>query len=499
MYDMADDAKQKFEELLQELLNVTTLYDDTHSVQDPSDPDSRLSLSFEDEDVFLHYNQETNKTQPINWKNNLTRLNEFNMNTLVSFISQYANWAAEKSVRYYAETSMAPVIEELIRHSAGWTTDSTTVVKTDGEIFNDYVNSTATGAYSAVFGENNNAENPYELVIGRFNAPQRQAVFVVGWGMDNDSRRNVFVIDKDGNVKASGSIDLDGNLVLTKGDIFVREGDVNVTKGDINVSEGHVNIPTDPTKDEHAVNKLYVDTEVARLKQLNQWIGNVEVTSEEYDLENNNRLLRPILSIFVENQSPVKRHPRNGDLVTVTITDKKPTDPQYPTMWIYLVPDPYNPPDPEGQVIDDYWQFYSSQQELLNASKDTKGLVQIGDNINVNEGLISIPLADGINPGVVYAGEFISIINGKVSIAADYTEGVSRQINNLNNRLTNAESNIELNSQNINNLSATVADHTRNINAMQASMSSLDKRVSNLEAGGGGGGGEVKGIYWIEF
>lgn len=489
---MADDAKQKFEELLQELLNVTTLYDDTHSVQDPSDPDSRLSLSFEDEDVFLHYNQETNKTQPINWKNNLTRLNEFNMNTLVSFISQYANWAAEKSVRYYAETSMAPVIEELIRHSAGWTTDSTTVVKTDGEIFNDYVNSTATGAYSAVFGENNNAENPYELVIGRFNAPQRQAVFVVGWGMDNDSRRNVFVIDKDGNVKASGSIDLDGNLVLTKGDIFVREGDVNVPKGDINVSEGHVNIPKDPTNDEHAVNKLYVDTEVARLKQLNQWICVVDVTSEVYN--DDGTKFQIALGNAVKENSPSKRNPRQGDLVTVVITDPTPTDPQYPEIWIYIETNPGDPSEHTGK-----FEFYSSQQSLLNASKDTKGLVQIGDNINVNSGLISVPLANGINPGVVYAGEFISIINGKVSIAADYTEGVSRQINNLNNRLTNAESNIELNSQNINNLSATVADHTRNINAMQASMSSLDKRVSNLEAGGGGGGGEVKGIYWIEF
>lgn len=404
--------------------------------------------------VFSDYSSYPNQVQPINWINNITRLNQGNMNAFYEFIASYANWAGSQTAEYLNNNVLRPMILQ----SAGWSTELKNENPAAGEIFSDYTNNKAFGKYSSSFGENNVAAEDHQFVIGKFNADDSNAAFIVGYGNSDSERKNIATINKDG-------------------------------------------VPTVPTD---LIHKGYFDTELDRIKQLNQWIGNVEVTSEEYDLENNNRLLRPILSIFVENQSPVKRHPRNGDLVTVTITDKKPTDPQYPTMWIYLVPDPYNPPDPEGQVIDDYWQFYSSQQELLNASKDVKGLVQIGDNINVNNGLISIPLANGNLPGVVLEGNFITIRDGKVSISSEYTEDVSRQLNNLDSRLTTAESNIEnntksieLNSQNINNISATVDRHDKEIKALQTTTSSLDSRVSSLEAGGGGG--EVKGIYWIEF
>lgn len=379
------DNKQKFELLLQELIDIVNLQDEDHSVQSPTNPSDRESLSFEDSGVFINYNQESNKTQPINWINNQTRLNEFNMNTLVSYVAQYADWAAEKSVRYYAETALAPVIADIIKHSAGWTEDSTAETPT-GEIFNDYTNSTVDGVYSAVFGENNNSTEGHQFIIGKFNESAKNAIFVVGWGT-NDKRANIFLIDKD------------GNITLPNGNMFVKNGSIFVDNGD-------VFIPRAPTNVAHAVNKQYVDTEVSRLKQLNQWVGLLVVTPTTYNTD-----LKEKLTEFVKSKSKVKREPRNGDLVTVEIQDPLPTDPQYPEIWIFLESDPYDIESHDGD-----WYFYSSQQQLLNASKDTKGLVQIGDNIDVNDGVISVPKATQTTYGVVTAGDNVTIDNdGKIS------------------------------------------------------------------------------------
>lgn len=63
-----------------------------------------------------------------------------------------------------------------------------------------------------------------------------------------------------------------------------------------------------------------------------------------------------------------------------------------------------DPKDPSSETPGK-WLFFSSLQQLVDASKTAKGLVRIGDNINVNsEGLISVSAATNSVFGVVKLG-----------------------------------------------------------------------------------------------
>ena len=299
-----------------------------------------------------------------NWVNNQTRLNAFNMNNINALIQAYGTWVGKETIDYINNVP----IKNIIENNAGW---SAKLNGGNGEIFSDYFNNTAVGNHSSVFGENNNADNDDQFVIGKYNLSNPDAVFMVGWGTSNENRKNIFTVLQDGRAQTEAA----------------------------------------PTEPKDLVNKQHLDTELERVKQLNQWIGNLSVTSDQFDLANDNAKLKPLLTQFVESKSPSKREPRNGDLVTVTITDKKPTDPQYPEIWIFLETDPTKPSEHVGD-----WYFYSSQQEILNASKDVKGLVQIGDNINVDNGLISIPVATDTVLGVVKNGKTIVNKSGTLDV-----------------------------------------------------------------------------------
>lgn len=328
---------------LEDLKDLAELNDSEHMTQDPLNPDITIPKSFEDANVFVNYD-EVGKTNSIHWRNNYTRLNEYNMNHLVSFVAQYADWATEQGVRYYAKEVIVPLIEDLIKHSAGWNKDSTVTPAEHGEIFNDYKDNQANEPYSSVFGENNKSSSKHQFVLGKFNADDEDAVLIAGWGDNSGKRKNIATIRNTGI----------------------------------------------PTLDTDLVNKGYFDIELSRLKQLNQWIGNLTVSSSEFDLENNNAKLKPLLTEFVLKNSPSKRNPRNGDLVTVTIDPKESTDPEYPEIWIFLEDDPST----TGE--DDHagnWEFYSSLQQIVNASTEVKGLVQISKDpdsfIEVRDGVIS--------------------------------------------------------------------------------------------------------------
>lgn len=66
-----------------------------------------------------------------------------------------------------------------------------------------------------------------------------------------------------------------------------------------------------------------------------------------------------------------------------------------------------------------------------DATKVAKGLVQIGDNISVDSGVISVPAATGAALGVVQVGDGLAVADGVVSLdapdAAADTKGVVLQ------------------------------------------------------------------------
>ena len=308
----------------------------------------------------------TDKDKFIQWVNNQTRLNAFNMNSITRWIQSYGNWVGKITADYLN----SGVIKGIIENNAGWSYKSRDV-NSSGEVFSDYINNSATGKYSSVFGNNNLAENDNQFVIGKFNEANENGVFLVGWGNSEEDRKNIFTV----------------------------------------LQDGRVQIPAEalPQSDGDLVNKGYIDSELDRVKQLNQWLGTITVSSETF---NDKDALQKALNDEVEKLSPSGRtYARNGDLITVIIEDKKPTDPQYPEIWIFLETKPSDPESHEGT-----WQFYSSQQELLNASKTVKGLVQIGNNIDVSEGLISVPVATDSLLGVVKSGKSLENTSGQLDV-----------------------------------------------------------------------------------
>lgn len=324
------------------------------------------------------------------WINNYTRLNAFNMNNINKLIQGYGNWVGNTTFQFLADYLLEPIIV----NNAGWSYKLMDR-NAGGEVFSDYYENSAMGLYASAFGNGNKADTANQFVIGKYNENNPDSVFIVGWGTSDEDRKNIVTIQNDGRVQSE----------------------------------------TSPIESKDLVNKGHLDTELERVKQLNQWIGNLTVTSDEFDQAHNNANLKPLLTQFVVKNSPGKRAVRNGDLVTVTISNKKPTDPQYPEIWIYLEDNPAAPPS-SGD-----WHFYSSQQELLNASKTVKGLVQIGDNINVTDGNISVPIATNSTFGVIKLGSSLVSDNGvidvnpsvgDVPIASKSVTGIVRIGDNIN-------------------------------------------------------------------
>ena len=92
-----------------------------------------------------------------------------------------------------------------------------------GEIFNDYDNNEASGQISQAQGTGTKAKHKgsstsglntetgtdNQTVVGKYNRVVSDALFVVGNGTDNDSRKNAF------EVKANGDVKIDSALILT--------------------------------------------------------------------------------------------------------------------------------------------------------------------------------------------------------------------------------------------------------------------------------------------
>lgn len=343
-----------------------------------------LDEKISDTTILTNYNNE-DSVQPLNWINNYTRLNSFNMNSLYSFIEAYSNWAVTKTTDYINKN----IIEPLVLSNAGWVDPNSRA----GEIFNDYYNNQATGAFSSAFGENNKASSDNQFVIGKFNEADDNAVFIVGWGENDSNRKNIVTIQNDGNLRISGT----------------------------------------PNNPQDVINKGLFDDELGKIKQLNQWIGATPESEEDgvtSSIYNDNAELQDYLNKFVLANSPGHRDPRNGDLVTVNIVDPSPKDPKYPEIWIFLENNPGDPSEHSGE-----WKFYTSLQQLLDASENVKGLVKIGENINVEEGTISVYTGSKSLKGVLQVGDNIDVTaEGLISVpnATSTVLGVVTQGDNVN-------------------------------------------------------------------
>ena len=362
------------------------------------------------------------------WINNQTRLNATNMNELVSFIRSYSEEVGNK-----IELSLSTTLSNFVELNAGWkvTPDELSfdaagnvngrTVK-NGELFNDYQNNKAEGLYShaegtktsasgvashaqgtstqangdnsfagglntkaegdnsTALGQNLVAEYSNQHVFGKYNQNKETNVLEVGYGTSASATKNIFEVRNDG---------------------YIFAGVDNIA---------------DTSTDNTLAPKGYVDQEIERLDK-NVWLGYIDVTTEEYHNEEEFvNILNNAVKEFTQDTNPETggRDPKNGDQITVKITNPTEEDPEYPEIWMFRDPDP-KPPE-EDPSSDGKWLFFSSLQQLVDASKTTKGLVKIGDNIDVSDGLISVPVGTTSVLGVLKTGTNITNVDGLIDV-----------------------------------------------------------------------------------
>lgn len=388
------------------------------------------------------------------WINNQTRLNATNMNSLVAFIRSYS-----QEVGSLVEGQVSETLDYFVQSNAGWKVSSNPPSSEDvvgGEIFNNYVRNKASGKFSHAegnsteasgdsshaegsnttasginshaqgnatqvsgnnsfgggtntsvagsntfgFGEGIVSDYSNQFVVGKFNSNSDDNIVEVGYGNSGTDRKNIFSIEKSG-VVLSGTNSLSSN----------NTANTLTPKG-------------------------YVDAEIERLDK-NVWLGYIDVTSDVYhNLDAFSKALNDATKEFTKDTNPPSgRSAKNGDQITVKITNPTSSDPDYPEIWMFRDPDPKDPPtETPGK-----WLFFSSLQQIVDASKTAKGLVRIGDNIDVNsEGLISVPIggsgASG-SLGVLKTGDNITNSNGLISVPVSTNSvlGVVKTGININN------------------------------------------------------------------
>lgn len=388
------------------------------------------------------------------WINNQTRLNATNMNSLVAFIRSYS-----QEVGSLVEGQVSETLDYFVQSNAGWKVSSNPPSSEDvvgGEIFNNYVKNKALGKFSHAegnsteasgdsshaegsntiasginshaqgnatkvsgnnsfgggtntlvsggntfgFGEGVTSDYSNQFVVGKFNSNSDDSIVEVGYGNSDTDRKNIFSIEKSG-VVLSGTNSLSAN----------NTANTLTPKG-------------------------YVDAEIERLDK-NVWLGYLDVTSAVY--HNANAFIKALNDATKEftkdTNPPSGRSAKNGDQITVKITDPTPSDPEYPEIWMFRDPDPKDP----STETPGKWLFFSSLQQIVDASKTAKGLVRIGDNIDVtSDGLISVPIggsgASG-SLGVLKTGDNITNSNGLISvpIGTNSVLGVVKTGININN------------------------------------------------------------------
>lgn len=91
-----------------------------------------------------------------------------------------------------------------------------------GEIFNDYVNNQATAEYSSASGKNLIANAAAQRVIGKYNKPNSDAIFIIGNGTEESNRSNICEIFEDGVLYTGpvykGESKDEDNILITKND-----------------------------------------------------------------------------------------------------------------------------------------------------------------------------------------------------------------------------------------------------------------------------------------
>ena len=126
--------------------------------------------------------------------------------------------------------------------AAGTTINSLGLKGLTGSTFGGAVGAFACGSDNIVFssragaalGQSNIIGYDYQTVVGVYNDPTSNAYFMVGGGNGDSSRRNIFTVDRNGDVSTTGVVNITGSkLILSKGTTGTNSAGLKTTTYEI--------------------------------------------------------------------------------------------------------------------------------------------------------------------------------------------------------------------------------------------------------------------------
>ena len=367
------------------------------------------------------------------------------MNDLTAFIRAYSRAVAD-----VLKTTVNNTFKSFADLNAGWKYNpnaSTTVPTKTGEVFNDYednvasadyshaegnvtkatgkashaqnigttasgeastamgTGSTASGSNSIAGGNQTTALGTNSVAFGDTTHANGNNSFTMGYFLEANSQNQV-VFGQYNDNNPSNILEIGNGSSAQRKNIFSITTEGKTIGGVNNLNKGTDSAQT-------LTPKGYVDEQIDRLDK-NVWLGYIDITTEQYhDTSGGTNSIYTLLTnavktFTVDTNPPDGRTPKNGDQITVNITNKKESDPQYPEIWMYRDPDPKEN-ESDADNTPGKWLFFSSVQPLLNASKTVKGLVEIGQNLIVDQGVVDVPSASTSMLGVVKLSDSIQL------------------------------------------------------------------------------------------
>lgn len=341
------------------------------------------------------------------WVNNVTRLNASNMNDLVNFIKSYSKEASSN-----VEESISEDIENFIDLNAGWKTspDDADGNVAGGEVFNDYVNNTASGQFSSAKGTNTTASGKSSQASGNGTIASGENSFAAGENTQATAK-NQFVVGANNDAKTDDVFEVGIGTPTVKKNGFAVQNAGTATLGVTDLAGEYLQYDDSNDDNNSVTPRGYVDRSLMEVddkftaevefikKNFDEWLGDLKLqesdsTAWEERMANiasdGYQAFQQRLTNWVKVQQ--NRSPRKGDRISVFPYSSIPnfsqtsSTPPYPELWYFNA---------------SKWIFFTSLSYLRNAAVGVKGLVSPGAHINVQNGVISVSEATDTDFGVV--------------------------------------------------------------------------------------------------
>ena len=91
--------------------------------------------------------------------------------------------------------------------------------------------STTSHENSVAVGNNVNTSADNQVVLGAYNKENENAALIIGNGPDSDNKKNILEVSKNGNINATGKLDVAGDISSSNGGLRLTNGFISIDNG----------------------------------------------------------------------------------------------------------------------------------------------------------------------------------------------------------------------------------------------------------------------------